>query len=93
MRKQPVGFEVSLSARDDGTVEAMYVQISDNPVAETRELDEDILLGDYDEKGELVGIEILAPVSLDALLAMVDPSRRESLARVLRNGARELVVS
>lgn len=65
MRKQPVGFEVSMSARDDGTIEAMYVLISDKSVAETRELDEDILLGDYDDKGELVGIEILAPVSLD----------------------------
>ena len=82
-----------MSAREDGTVETMYLVFSDAPVTTTREIDKDALLADYDEKGALVGIEILAPVSIASLVCLLDdPSRRESLARFLEKRAPQELV-
>jgi uncharacterized protein YuzE len=83
MSGEQISFEVSLSARGDGTVEAMYLLLSNEPVVETRELDGDTLLADYDENDELVGIEVLAPVPITKLLAFINPPLREPIRRFL----------
>lgn len=73
----PHGFQGSISGRRDGTIEAIYIRLSDRKVARTEEVSEDILLADYDSRGQLVGIEVLAPVRIADLAKMVDdPVRR-----------------
>jgi len=90
----PVGSEVSFSARDDGTVEAIYVRFSNMPISATKEIDGDTLLADYDENDDLVGIEILAPVRIATLMAIVDSKKRASLQRFMqKQGPMELVLT
>ena len=64
---QPIGYEISTSAGEDGTIEAAYIRFSRGPVAETREINGDVLLADFDKEGNLVGVEILAPVKISEL--------------------------
>lgn len=84
---------MSASVTEDGSVEAMYLLFSDAPVEITKEIDGDGLLADYDKDGELVGIEVLVPVSIASLLDLLEESsRRDALARFLRrHGPQELV--
>lgn len=94
-KMQTVSFEISTSGRDDGTVEAAYIQLLDEKVHRTREIMEDILLADYTEDGRLIGIEVLAPVKFSDLEQLVDPMGvRESFHRFLKGSApRELVTA
>jgi len=88
------GFEFSISARDDGTLEAAYVRVGDGSVARTKEIVEDVLLADYDRRGKLLGIEILSPVKLSAVTRLVDPPRRPSFRKFIRRAApQEFVLS
>lgn len=76
---------MTISADEDGTVEALYLYLSDEPVADSKEITEDALVAEYDKAGNLVGFEILAPVAIKSLVDLVEePSRRESLERFLR---------
>jgi uncharacterized protein YuzE len=91
-RPKRIGFELSVSARDDGTLEALYISLSDAKVARTREILDDVLLADYSAGGKLVGIEILAPVKISKLEDLVEePKRRTFRAFVRRAAPRELV--
>ncbi|MHC4698694.1 MAG: DUF2283 domain-containing protein, partial [Planctomycetota bacterium] len=74
--RRQVGFEMSISARNDGTIEALYILVRDNKAVRTREIVEDILLADYNSRGQLVGIEILAPVKLAQITPLVEEARR-----------------
>jgi uncharacterized protein YuzE len=65
------GFEISTSARDDGTIEAVYIYFAHRPVAKTREIKGDVLLADFDEQGIMIGLEILAPVKFSEIIALV----------------------
>ena len=81
-----VGFEISISARDDGTLEALYIRVSRNKVATTREVDgKDEVLADYDSNGKLVGIEVLSPVKLKRIVRLIDEPRRRSFRRFVPN--------
>ncbi len=91
-RKEPVGFELSVSGRDDGTVEAAYVYLSKRKVARTKEVIEDILMADYDSKGRLIGVEILAPIRLSKIAALVDRPQRPQLVKFLRRSAPQELV-
>lgn len=84
---RPAGFELSISSRDDGTLEAMYIRIASGSVSKTRELIEDILLADLDGQGNVMGFEILAPVKLSDLAALVEQSRREPFRRFITHTA------
>ncbi len=87
-----VGFELSISARNDGTLEAAYVRFRHGKVSKTREIIEDVLLADYNTRGRLLGIEILAPVRIADLVRLVDePSRKPFRRFVERSVPRELV--
>ena len=83
--KAIAGFEVSVSGRDDGTLEAAYVRLKHGKVKRTKEVIEDILMVDYDDKGKLLGIEILAPVPLKMLTKQVDQPRRSSFRKFVQH--------
>jgi uncharacterized protein YuzE len=88
-------FELSVSGRDDGTLEAAYIQILDAPVHCTREIEEDVLLADYAVDGRLVGVEILAPVRLADLEHLIEEGdMRTNFGRFLsRSVPHELVTA
>ena len=91
---QKVGFELSISGRDDGTLEAAYIRLSRSKVAKTKEIVEDILLADYNASGDLIGIEILAPVKLSQLTKLVDERKRRQFRRFVQHSApHELVLT
>jgi len=82
-----VGFELSVSARDDGTLEAMYIRFGAGAVHATKEIVEDVLLADYDAAGELLGLEILAPVRIADLEALAPDARRPAFRRFVEQSA------
>ncbi len=82
--KRAINFEVSISGRDDGTVEAIYVKFLPDTVAKTVEVEQDELLVDYNENGDVVGIEILAPVKLAQLTDLVEQGLRDSFRKFVR---------
>lgn len=84
---QHTGFKLSISASEDGAVQAIYISLRNTKVARTKEIEEDILLADYDSKGRLVGIEILAPVQLKIITRLVDEPRRKPFRRFVRDQA------
>ena len=87
------GFEISVSARDDATVQAMYVRLVDARVTRTVEIIPDELMADYSAAGKLVGIEVLAPVKLSRVSKLVDVRRRKDFRRVmLKRAPRELIL-
>ncbi|HEX4125028.1 MAG TPA: DUF2283 domain-containing protein [Tepidisphaeraceae bacterium] len=90
-----VGFEMSTSGRDDGTVEAVYIQFSTDPVHRTKEIHEDTVLADYSADGKLVGIEIIAPIRFAELEKLIDEQpKREPIRRFIQRSApRDLVLA
>ena len=90
--KVPTGFEISISARGDGTPEAVYIRFSRSRVARTKEIESDSLLADYDARQRLVGIEVLAPVRLSQLTQLVARSQRASFGRFLRQAVPQALV-
>ena len=84
---------MSISARSDGTVEAIYILLRDERVFRTEEVRPDILLADYNRRGDLVGIEVLAPVKLSALSRLVEESQRRPFRRFVRERAPEELVT
>lgn len=72
------GFELSVSAYGDGTIEAAYISLRPcDAVAKTREIVTDALMADYDAQGKLVGLEILAPVRIADLVQLVEKKKRQ----------------
>jgi uncharacterized protein YuzE len=91
---QAIGFELSTSGRDDGTVEAVYIQIMDEPVAQTKEIMRDILLADYAADGRIVGIEVLAPVKFSDLDRLIEEQGlRASFRRFVEGSAPRAMVT
>lgn len=85
--RPPPGFKLSISADADGALQAAYIRLRGNKIARTKEIVEDVVMADYDGRGQLVGIEILAPVSLKIIARLVDESRRRSFRRFVREQA------
>ncbi len=86
-KRKQTGFHFSITGERDGSLGAAYLQLSSGRVARTREIEEDVLLADYDRHERLVGIEILGPVRLARIQKLVAPSRRAPLRRSLRQSA------
>ena len=82
-----LGFELSLSGRENGTLEAAYIRFKVGKVKRTVEVIEDALMADYDEHDDLLGFEILAPVKLSDLAKHVEQPRRSSFRRFVRYSA------
>jgi uncharacterized protein YuzE len=87
-----VGFELSISGREDGTLEAAYIRLRKGKVHRTRELIEDTLMADYDGNGNLLGIELLAPVRLADLTKQVEQSQRPSFRKFVQGCAPQALV-
>jgi len=83
------GFQLSTSGRRDGTIEAVYIRLSNAKVARTEEVSESILLADYDARGRLVGIEVLAPVRIADLARMVDDPVRGPFRKFVKQAVPE----
>lgn len=86
----PPVFDMSVNAREDGTLEAAYIRISHNQVARTEELVESVLLLDMDHDNELVGIEILAPVNVSQVMELanrLDASQRLPFENFVKSSA------
>jgi uncharacterized protein YuzE len=83
-KRKVIGFEVSISGCDDGTVEAVYLTFFPDKVHRTREMVEDQLLVDYNKRREIVGIEILSPVKISRITRFVASERRPSFRRFIR---------
>lgn len=66
------GFGLTVNARSDGSLEAAYLQISKGQVAHTEEIVESVLLLDFDHDENLLGIEILAPVSIEQVMEIAE---------------------
>ena len=82
---QTTGFELSLSAGEDGTLETMYIRFRNGKVKRTREVIEETVIADYDEHDDLVGIEILGPVKLSELAKLVEQPRRTSFRKFVKH--------
>lgn len=80
-----IGYVVSISGRNDGTIEAVYVRLSDRKVARSKEIIEDQLVVDYDRSGGVVGFEILAPVPLSKLTGLVEQPARRPFKRFIQD--------
>lgn len=91
MRK-PLGFEISISGRADGTLEAVYITVRDGKARRTKEIIEDIVLADYDSRGRLIGIEILAPVKISKLTPLVEEKRRKPFRNFVKTQAPDELV-
>jgi uncharacterized protein YuzE len=89
------GIELSINARNDGTLEAAYVQITSEPVTSSLELIKSVLVVDFDDRGEIVGVEILAPVKIADVEKIAEKSLKspqsDSLLRFLRKYASGLL--
>ena len=84
------GLGLRVNAREDGTLEAAYIRISENQVDRTEELIESVLLLDYDHDGRVVGIEILAPVKVAQVVELanrLEESQRASFENFVRSSA------
>ncbi len=49
---------MELKLRYDPVADALYIKLKDDKIAETEEINESVIV-DYNEKGEIIGIEIL----------------------------------
>ncbi len=60
---------------------AVYTKIQDGKVSETKEFGPDVFC-DYDEKGNLLGIELLSLDGLGMLAKVIRDDERESCAKI-----------
>lgn len=79
-------FSVSIST-DDKTGEpfAAYLCVREGEVAETVEIKEDAAYADYDAKGKLLGVELLAPCEVEVLDKLV--AKEPKNVRAFVNGS------
>jgi uncharacterized protein YuzE len=80
-----VGFELSLSSNEDGSIDTLYIRFKKGKVKRTRKIIEDTVLADYDENDNVLGVEVLAPVKLAELAKLVEQPRRNSFRKFVRD--------
>ncbi len=76
-------FEITGIVGNEGHIELAYIRFVKADVAKTVEVDGDRLLADYDKDGNLVGIEILAPVETTKLQTIVPAEYLAAIERAL----------
>ena len=91
-----LSFRVSIETDDaTGDVLAVYFQVRRGKSHETREFERGKVFADYNRRGELLGIEMLAPckVSVVDKLAKHEPDqfRRRTKQFMKRSGPRRMV--
>lgn len=87
--KKKFHFEVSVAVdRDDGEILAVYFRVRKGNSAECIESEDGAVVADYDKDGNLLGVELLAPCSvqvLDRIARREPPSSRTRVRNFLRN--------
>ncbi len=83
-KKKTLNFELSVSGRDDGTIEAIYITLLPDEAAKTVEVERDQIMVDYNANGEIVGIEVLAPVKVSQLTGLLGEKQRSSFQKFVR---------
>ncbi|MCH7987788.1 MAG: DUF2283 domain-containing protein [Planctomycetes bacterium] len=93
-----LNFNVTVTTDDtSGQVLSAYFQIRKGKVHETREFADGAAFADYNNRGELIGIELLAPCRVtivNQLAANESPTVRQRTKKYMREaGPRWMVVS
>ena len=70
---------------------AAYLRVRDGRVAETREVSEGVAFVDYCADGVLLGIELLAPCTLE-ILDRISEKEPEPVRQFLRRGVRKEMI-
>ncbi len=93
-------FEFDVSVTTDkatGRVMAAYLKVRGGKVAKTVELEEGTALADYDSRGRLLGVELLAPCRLavmERVMKKETAARRELIRQFFRSASpRQLVLA
>lgn len=92
MKKITLGFELSV---DEGTgqLQAAYLRVRTGGVAETKEIAPGQAYADYDEDGQLLGVEFLAPCGV-AVVDQITVDQPDNVRRFLRSAPpREFVTA
>jgi uncharacterized protein YuzE len=91
---QGIKFELSVSVDENsGAVRMAYLRVRDGQSAETKEFADGLALADYDEMGQLIGVEFLAPCGVQ-ILETIANQEPEPVRRFLYEAApRSLVVA
>lgn len=87
---KPVDFHASFEFEGEtGDLMAVYFQVRKGKVSQTREVGDGAAFADYGKKGELLGIELLAPCRIQILDQVIDqPLVRKFVSRnIPRNKA------
>src|SRR5262245_48503740 len=85
-------FNVSVSVDEQtGQVMAVYFQVRDGDAAETREVPEGRAFADYDQQGQLLGVELLAPCGADVFDSIAAQEPEEVRQFFRRTAPREMV--
>jgi uncharacterized protein YuzE len=86
MLKSQFRLEISFDGTSGDPV-AAYLRVREGEVLETREISEGVAFADYGAAGTLLGIELLAPCSVEILDRLSEPAPgpvREFLRRGVR---------
>ncbi len=90
-------FSVSVSTdKATGRTLAVYFQIREGKAAEVREIEEGTALANYDRRGRLLGIEILAPCQaavLDRIVRKEPKPKQASMRKFFRNSSPRAMVT
>lgn len=90
-----ITLELSFSAVDPRRVVAAYIRFIAGKVARTVEVVPDVLFADYDSKGDLMGLELLGPISaaqLESEPLSIGIDRVRAVEATLMERAREFLV-
>ena len=91
--KPQISFGASIEvAHSTGEVQAAYFRVRKGRVAETKEFENGNVFADYDNAGNLLGVEMLAPckVSVFDKIAAPEPAVKKFLKR---SAPREMVLA
>lgn len=75
---KPLDLTVTLDRRDSEVL-AVYMRLRKGSVFETVELEEGVALADYDKKGHLLGVELLAPCRVEMFDKLPDRASASAL--------------
>jgi hypothetical protein len=90
MAKPMFRMEISYD-ETSGEPVAAYLRVRGGEVAQTKEISEGVAFADYDDAGQLLGVELLAPCGAD-VLDRVSENEPEPVQRFLRRGVRREMV-
>ena len=93
-----VSFAISITADEEtGNVMAVYFQVRKGKMHETREFEDGAAFADYNQNGELIGVEILSPCKVnivDQLAANEPPEVRLRTKRFMKQcGPRQMIAA